>query len=141
MSAAALLSRLDRVKRTGVSRWVALCPAHLDKTPSLSICEKDDGRVLVHCFADCPVQDVLDAAGVDMAELFPPRPLKMEGIRPERRPWIPSDAFDVLRHEATIVFLIGADLHKNKTVSEEDYQRLLVATDRLENIAGGVYGR
>jgi putative DNA primase/helicase len=33
--------------------WSARCPAHNDHTPSLSINEGNDGRVLVRCFAGC----------------------------------------------------------------------------------------
>lgn len=33
--------------------WMACCPAHDDKTPSLSIREGLDGTLLVHCFAGC----------------------------------------------------------------------------------------
>lgn len=36
------------------------CPAHADKSPSLSITEKD-GRVLMHCFAGCTFEQVMDA--------------------------------------------------------------------------------
>lgn len=142
MSAQALLDRLDKVKRTGPGRWQAKCPAHEDKTPSLSIRELDDGRLLVHCFGqECAFGDIVSAAGVDLADMFPPEPPRVEGYKPERRPFIPADAFCVLRHEAAIVFLIGADLHKNRQVSEEDYQRLLTATGRLQNIGEVAYGR
>ena len=141
MSTDTLLSRLDGVKHTAASRWIARCPAHEDRSPSLAIRELGDGRVLLHDFGGCDVESVLDAVGLTFDDLFPPKPPRAEGYRPERRPFLPADAFDVLRHEATIVFLIGADVHKNRTVSDEDFQRLLVATGRLENIAGGVYGR
>ena len=45
-----LLSALDGV-RESASGWSALCPAHHDKNPSLSIGIGDDGRVLLHCHA------------------------------------------------------------------------------------------
>lgn len=45
-------------KRTG-QNWVARCPAHNDRTPSLSIAMTKDGKVLLHCFAGCRQQDVL----------------------------------------------------------------------------------
>jgi hypothetical protein len=37
------------------------CPAHEDRTPSLSVSETRDGRVLVHCFAGCSQSAVIDA--------------------------------------------------------------------------------
>jgi len=41
--------------------WVAHCPAHKDRTPSLSIQEAAGGKILVHCHAGCRQDDVLDA--------------------------------------------------------------------------------
>lgn len=38
----------------------ARCPAHDDRAPSLSICERD-GKLLVHCHAGCSQHDVLEA--------------------------------------------------------------------------------
>lgn len=141
MNADTILSRLDKVRRTGPGTWQARCPAHADKGPSLSVRELDDGRVLAHCFAGCAVEEVLTAVGLTFDDLFPPKPPPVEGRRPERRPFIPADAFTTIRHEATIVFLIGCDLHKNKAISEEDYQRLLTATSNLQNIGEVAYGR
>ena len=36
MSADNLLSKLDKVKRTGKGTWTACCPAHADKGPPIS---------------------------------------------------------------------------------------------------------
>jgi len=40
--------------------WLTHCPAHDDERPSLSVAD-GDGRVLVHCFAGCPQDAVIDA--------------------------------------------------------------------------------
>src|SRR5262249_40017408 len=37
------------------------CPAHEDRSPSLSVSETRDGRPLVHCFAGCTPAQVIDA--------------------------------------------------------------------------------
>ena len=140
MSADVLLARLDKVRRVGAGKWTARCPAHPDKSPSLSIAEKDDGRVLIHCFAGCSLPEVLSAVSVDIAELWPPRPLTFERIRPERRPWIPSDVFEIARFEISIGALIASDMHKNRAISEQDYERLRRACSRLEHIAEAAYG-
>ena len=49
--------------------WVAHCPAHDDRTPSLSVRDFSDGKVLVPCHAGCnqerviaPPRDRLDDA-------------------------------------------------------------------------------
>jgi putative DNA primase/helicase len=46
--------------RKSGSTWVARCPAHDDRTPSLSITDGED-RVLVHCHAGCSQSEVIQA--------------------------------------------------------------------------------
>jgi putative DNA primase/helicase len=41
--------------------WTARCPAHDDGTPSFSIRQADDGKVLVRCHAGCKQRDVIKA--------------------------------------------------------------------------------
>jgi hypothetical protein len=41
--------------------WMARCPAHDDRKPSLSIGEGQGGTVLVHCHAGCDQHDVIAA--------------------------------------------------------------------------------
>ncbi len=69
---------------------VCRCPAHDDRSPSLSIRERG-GKVLVHCHAGCPQSDVIEA-------------LRARGLWPEReRPqWTPTErqAWGRRRHAA-----------------------------------------
>lgn len=51
--------------------WRALCPAHDDRRPSLSVGEGDDGRVLLKCHAGCSTEDVLARLGLTWSGLFP----------------------------------------------------------------------
>jgi DNA primase len=46
-------------RRSGAS-WLAKCPAHEDRNPSLSIREGEDGQVLVHCHAGCGQARVIE---------------------------------------------------------------------------------
>lgn len=46
------LARALGGRRTG-SHWMAPCPTHEDRDPSLSIRDADDGKILVHCHAGC----------------------------------------------------------------------------------------
>ncbi len=59
-------------KRNG-NGWTASCPAHDDTKPSLSICEGDDGRVLLHCHVGCAFNDIVFALGLAKHELMPNR--------------------------------------------------------------------
>lgn len=58
-------------KRSSDGNWMCRCPAHDDKTPSLSLTEKD-GKILWKCFAGCSQQAVKDA--LDARQLLEPGP-------------------------------------------------------------------
>jgi AAA domain len=62
-----------RPKRNG-NGYMALCPAHPDSKPSLSIGTGDGERALVHCHAGCTDSDVLAALGLKASELFADEP-------------------------------------------------------------------
>ncbi len=64
------LAALVNARRSGVRRWLARCPAHPDRSPSLSIGEGKDGRVLMRCWAGCATKDILAARGLTMRDLF-----------------------------------------------------------------------
>jgi putative DNA primase/helicase len=59
-STAADLARALGGRRIGRG-WIARCPAHDDRDPSLSIADGIDGRVLVTCFAGCSWAAIRDA--------------------------------------------------------------------------------
>ena len=62
-----------RVKYTGKNSYMAQCPCHEDKEPSLAVSEGEDGRVLLKCFAGCNTEDIVAELGLSMADLFPPK--------------------------------------------------------------------
>lgn len=51
--------KLGGARRSG-DGWVALCPCHEDKKPSLSIGQGKDGRLLVNCHAGCDQRDIIE---------------------------------------------------------------------------------
>ena len=65
-----VLPNLEKVRPNGDRSWMACCPAHEDRTPSLSISAGDDGRVLLNCFAGCGVEAVLAALGLELSDLY-----------------------------------------------------------------------
>jgi hypothetical protein len=78
---------LVQAKRTGAGRWKARCPAHNDRSPSLSIREGDDGRVLVLCRAGCTLDSILAALKLRRRDLFagpPPSPEQQAALRAAR---------------------------------------------------------
>lgn len=81
-----VLDRLDGWKAVGDRQWLARCPAHDDRNPSLSIGTGNDGCALVKCHAGCATADVLAAMNPPMtkADLFP-KGTNPNGQKRERR--------------------------------------------------------
>jgi len=133
-----LLSRLQRVRVTGRHRWQACCPAHEDKSPSMVITEADDGRILMHCFAGCAVDEIVGAIGLELSDLFPPRDVH---ARPDHRPWRAGDLIALAAHESAIVAIAASWIAQGKPLSEVDRNRLQTAAARLQGIHSAVHGR
>lgn len=127
MDASILTERLHDVKAVGPGRWIARCPAHEDSSPSLSVAERDD-RILVHCFAGCPLEDICEALGVFVGELFATK----QAADRSRTGLTPSERLELLQHEATVVLMITEKIVQRgcRPVSGET-DRLLVACDRI----------
>lgn len=66
----AVLDRLDKVKKQG-NGYMACCPAHEDRNPSLSINQSDDGTVMLKCHAGCEFNAIVSALGMEPSDLFP----------------------------------------------------------------------
>ena len=134
MSTETLLSRLEGVRSTGDGRWLARCPAHEDRRPSLSIRELPDGRTLLHCFAGCGVEEVLGAVGLEFDALYPERPIG-DYARRERRPFIATDVLQAVASEALLIATASANLRQGVALSGADHERIMLATERLQTAA------
>lgn len=70
---ALVLDRLERLGRkhrpNGSRQWLAQCPAHPDRNPSLGVKAADD-RALLHCYAGCDLEQVLAALDLRPSDLF-----------------------------------------------------------------------
>ena len=133
-----IISRLEGVRSTGEDRWIARCPAHEDKSPSLAIREVDD-RVLIHCFAGCGVHEVVSAVGLEMSDLFP-RNIPVEGHKPISRPFPAADILQCLSSEALFLSLVAISLAKIGMVEDSDKNRLIISANRFRSAlyAGGL---
>jgi hypothetical protein len=63
--------------------WLCRCPAHDDRSPSLSVTSGRDGRLLVYCHAGCTAVDVLAelrALGILESKREPGRPNRSPAI-------------------------------------------------------------
>jgi KaiC/GvpD/RAD55 family RecA-like ATPase len=84
-------------KMTGHQQWLAPCPYHEDKSPSLSIGEGDDGRVLVHCHAGC--ENVFERL-LDDGHIERPRSTRAEAEPEARYQYVDASgtlAYEVVR--------------------------------------------
>jgi len=140
MIADKILPLLDKVKPKGDNSWLACCPAHDDKNPSLGITEKD-GILLLHCFShDCNVSDIVHAVGLELSDLFSEQ-IKIEGGRPIRKKRFPSEAiFEALAEEFVIAELGLSALADGGTLNEKARTRMRKASNRFTNarLAGGL---
>jgi len=133
-----LLNSLQKVKSTGRSKfgatWIACCPSHQDRRPSLTITEKPDGMVLMKCWAGCGAAEILSAIGMDYDALYPERTEAHSG-KPIRRPWNPYDLLKIMAFEATVARICAADIVAGRALNEAETQRLKTAVRRLNNAA------
>jgi hypothetical protein len=96
------------------------CPAHEDRSPSLSI-RFDGDKPLFHCFAGCEFLDILGSVGLSADDVNGDRP-KYHAKKPTVNPreLLKSMAFDALR-----AGLIAARLGNGHPMAEDDKQALI----------------
>lgn len=149
-----LLGQLERVKQTGPDTWLASCPTanhrHGDRSRGLSIREGDDGRVLVHCHAGCPVDEVVAALGLELSDLFPQRQSDYPHHAPKggligrnrikRIPW--GDLFEAIQRDLSVCSLAFRDLAAGVAFSQSDAAIIAKMADHLANeISEVIHGR
>lgn len=139
MSADIVLERLSRVRKTGAGRWIARCPAHDDRSPSLSIREADGGRVLIHCFGGCEPAAVLDALGIEFSALFEKRE-PGANYKPVRTALPATDLLMLLSHEVQVAAQIAARAHERPFFSTEETERLILAAERIGRARDSIRG-
>lgn len=135
MDVGALLSRLDGVRGRNGS-WSAKCPAHADRSPSLSVKELSDGRILLHCFGGCGTDAVLGALGLGMTDLFP-EPIAQH-LPARRGDFTALDALRGLAFESSVVAIAAADVAEGRVV---DASRVCAAAGRIAEALEFVHGR
>jgi hypothetical protein len=130
-----LLSRLEKVRSTGQHKWLACCPAHDDRSPSLSVRLADDDKILLHCFAGCAVNEIVSAIGLSLADLMPQNPQGYDRTRVRPPRFNKSETFDIILHEAIILRIAVQELLTGKTLSDADIRRVSKAEGLLDGIA------
>ena len=117
-----LLSSLRKLKKTGAGEWVACCPAHEDRSPSLAIKETEDGRVLIHCFAGCEPQAILSSIGLTFSDVMPER---VGEFKPMRQKFSPRVVAEVTAFNASVIAAIAEEVAHGAELSIEDKDKLV----------------
>jgi hypothetical protein len=134
MNIGTLLDRLDKVRRTGPNKWLACCPAHEDKSPSLGVRLTDDGKILIHCFGGCSVSEIVGAVGLTLADLMPERPQGYDRTRAKVPRFSKSEMFDLLHHSSIILSLAIRQLMSGNPLSAND----LISVTRAEQLIDSI---
>jgi hypothetical protein len=122
-----VVSRMKGVRQNGDS-FMAVCPAHQDKSPSLSLSRARDGRALVHCFAGCDPRDVLGAVGLEMRDLFP------ENMSQDQRQEFRRIKLEHERDSERLIIEIAKAEAEAGALSEESTARLALAHERVDQL-------
>ncbi len=132
-----IIERLDGVRETRADNWIARCPAHDDRSPSLAIRECDDRTILMKCFAGCSNEAIVHAVGMELRDLFPNGPSN----RYERQPLsMPArDSLAAVDHEALVVVIIANDILEHREIDEATWERLALACSRIGDTRARCY--
>ncbi len=99
-----VLSRLSNYKESGKG-WSALCPAHEDRNPSLSISEGDDGRALIKCHAGCSADSICASLSLKLADLMPQSAPTGKAPRDSVRSTVVAE-YDYKDESGTVIFQV-----------------------------------
>ncbi|MBT9486565.1 MAG: DNA primase [Rubrivivax sp.] len=130
MTIEAVFARLEKPRVRGPGRWMCKCPAHRDRRASLSVRELDNGVVLLHCFAQCEVEEIVRALGLTMEDLFPPGQGPGQGRPAERKPFTAREVIEALQAELGVAWVLLTDLEAGKPPTDADRRRAGLAKAR-----------
>ncbi|HEX6995054.1 MAG TPA: DNA primase [Gammaproteobacteria bacterium] len=132
MHVADLLARLDGVRETGPGKWIARCPAHEDRRPSLSIRETDDGTILLHDFGGCSPIEIVHTLGLEYRDLFPDRAIRRVDRRARGVPRLSAaERLELIEHEVTVAALLADEIARTRSATAEQAHRLALAAGRI----------
>ena len=129
------LSRLDKVSQRG-DQYTALCPAHDDKKPSLSITVKGD-KILLKDWAGCTTQDIVSSMGLKVSDLFADSNLSPQQRQRYRQKKTVRQCLEILEIEVHIFYqCIVQQLHSDTPFRDEDKARNTLAQTRIIKLIG-----
>lgn len=128
------IARLHKVKASGPNRWMACCPAHDDRSPSLSVrYEASEDKLLVHCFSGCGAVAVMESIGMELVDLMPEQ-ASNPGDKFYRPRAYKAELFDKLLYESSILRIVCEDFLHGTRPEGDDLVRALEAIRVIANI-------
>ena len=129
-----LLSRLPSFRKVKDNKFVARCPAHEDRSPSLAISRGDKGALL-HCFAGCSVPDILEALGLEAGQLFDDFDKHGHArSAPVKAPFDARQALSSIADELTLSSLLLRKFLTEGTVTNGDLQTLIGCQHEIDEV-------
>lgn len=132
-----------RLRENATGRWRAVCPVCGERNAStLSIGEADSGAVLFKCFkSECSAHQIAHALGLEIEDLFPPRPAPGGGTSPVRRRRLltAGQALELLDSEITLAIVCASDMAQGKPLGDDTRQRLTQAAARVAMMRAEVH--
>ena len=87
---------------------------------------------MLHCFAGCETLHVVQALGMDMTDLFPPKNSREYPVEGKKTAFYASDLMRIIAFEALVVSICAYDMSQGKKLSEVDRERMKVSQQRIE---------
>ncbi len=129
-----LLLRLPQVRQLKPNCWQALCPAHDDKKPSLSIQQNPDNGLLIHCHAGCGAVEVLEAIGLQLKDLYPAeKQINYDRVNSRQKAY-QLDPYLALHGAVTEMIALSIIAEDMVAGRAPDTVRLSLAQTRLNNV-------
>lgn len=136
--------------------FIACCPAHDDKSPSLSITDGHNGLTLIHCFAGCSADAIMTSMGLKMNDLY----IKSNDTQVQHKKYKQTKnllmLLQALNHELHVLLLIVSNrvcdqvLSKDKQFNDHRpefspmpltyWEREKEASKRITKLIGDIYG-
>lgn len=128
-----LLERLSGVRQTRPDRWVALCPAHEDRSPSLSITETTDATTLIKCWAGCGADEIVQSVGLGLGDLFP-QAVATHRLSPKTNRYSAHEVVKTACTEAMILCIAYRQALSGTPFSPDDARRAEQAVKAITSI-------
>ena len=138
-----IIASMPWARRNGPDKWMCKCPAHEDRSASLSISHVN-GQTLVHCFAGCSPDEIMQAIGMRVSDLWDTITPSTH-YDPPKLGNIPrhsiGDMFPILLMEAEILATATREIMAGRTLSVRDQARIILARYAVQDIANKYRGK